>query len=458
MKIKGKSNKFRIWMIFVIGLLIVLPPAWFLFERLEGTPPVVTLDITSPYIRMKSEFSGTVLDSGRGVRRLLVSLRKDNREIVLLDKSFPSGETIQEGGVPEASFRFVIDLQKEGLVDGPAVIQLTAWDHAWRNWGEGNRTDIEKSMEIDTKPPRLEVISRQHNINQGGAGLAIYRVSEANTRNGVMVGENFFPGHSGHFKDPLVYLAFFALDHLQGTDAALYVSATDQAGNHSQSGLTHYIKKKVFKQDTIQLSDDFLQRKMPEFNAIAEVGEQASDIEKFLVVNRTLREKNELQLVSLGAKTDSTLYWEGGFLRLPRSAPRAGFADHRSYEYNGRIIDRQYHMGVDLASLAHSPVPAANRGKVVFVGDVGIYGSTVVLDHGCGLFSLYSHLSRMDVKEGDEVTKGQPLGLTGNSGLAGGDHLHYAMLVNTTFVNPLEWWDESWIENNITSKIREVQP
>jgi murein DD-endopeptidase MepM/ murein hydrolase activator NlpD len=103
--------------------------------------------------------------------------------------------------------------------------------------------------------------------------------------------------------------------------------------------------------------------------------------------------------------------------------------------------------------VSNSPVPAANDGLVAFAQPVGIYGKTVVLDHGFGLFSMYSHLSQIAVKTGDRVSKGDTLGRTGSTGMAGGDHLHFSMLINDTFVNPVEWWDKKWIENNVTSKI-----
>ena len=141
---------------------------------------------------------------------------------------------------------------------------------------------------------------------------------------------------------------------------------------------------------------------------------------------------------------------------MPGAANRAGFADHRKYKYHGEIIDNQVHLGVDLASVAHSPVPASNKGKVVLVESIGIYGKTVIIDHGFGLFSMYAHLSSMSVNEGQVVLKGQNIGETGMTGLAGGDHLHFSMIVNKTFVNPVEWWDASWIKNNISSKINEL--
>jgi murein DD-endopeptidase MepM/ murein hydrolase activator NlpD len=115
-------------------------------------------------------------------------------------------------------------------------------------------------------------------------------------------------------------------------------------------------------------------------------------------------------------------------------------------------VDHQVHLGIDLASTAHSPIPAANGGRVAFAQELGIYGKTIVIDHGLGLFSLYGHLSRMGVAKDQMVSKGEIIGSTGSTGLAGGDHLHFSMLVHDTFVNPVEWWDPAWIKNNISEK------
>ncbi len=103
----------------------------------------------------------------------------------------------------------------------------------------------------------------------------------------------------------------------------------------------------------------------------------------------------------------------------------ARFGDRRTYMYQNKDVDQQIHLGEDLASLMNSPVPAANNGIVVLAEPVGIYGNTVIIDHGLGVFSGYSHLSQIDVKVGDKVEKGAVVGKTGTTGLAGGDHLHF---------------------------------
>jgi murein DD-endopeptidase MepM/ murein hydrolase activator NlpD len=154
-------------------------------------------------------------------------------------------------------------------------------------------------------------------------------------------------------------------------------------------------------------------------------------------------------------KTSPELLWGGAvFHPFTNTKAEAAFADFRTYLYQGREVDKKVHLGFDLASFANTPVVAANRGKVIFAADLGIYGNCVVLDHGLGVQSLYGHLSSFGVKVGDLVEKSQELGRTGMTGLAGGDHLHFTMLVGGQMVNPIEWWDEHWIQDRIVRKLK----
>ncbi|MDX9818596.1 MAG: M23 family metallopeptidase, partial [Desulfococcus multivorans] len=231
------------------------------------------------------------------------------------------------------------------------------------------------------------------------------------------------------------------------------ISAADRAGNISKAGFYHHIRSKTFKTDLIQLSDNFLAQKMPEFDDSLFKTPPTSPVDKFLAINREIRSANAQEFQRLSSISDGTIRWDNAFLRLPNAARKASFADHRDYRYQGETIDRQVHLGIDLASLAHAPVPAGNTGKVVFAGPIGIYGETVVIDHGIGLFSTYSHMNSIQVQPNQMVNRGDIIGTTGTTGLAGGDHLHYGMLVGGVFVNPVEWWDPEWIRNNITLRI-----
>ena len=441
----------------VLGVLIAGGLVAFLYVKLEGSGPEVSVQGLDEAVRASHTIGLTISDSKSGIRSVSITLEKDGKNVVLFDETYPSINMIVGGEVFEKTLAISIEPQKHGFSDGEAILRLIAKDYSWRNWWHGNQTVIEKPVLIDFHPPRIEILSKQHNINQGGAGLVVYKLSEPCVEHGVWVGENFFRGHALEGDQDSRFVCLFALDYRQGKDTQIFLGATDRAGNLSKAGFYHHIRSKSFKTDLISLSDNFLSQKMPEFDDGILKTVPASPLDKFLAINRDIRAANTEQFMSLSKNSEGTIYWDKPFLRLPNAARKANFADHRDYQYQGKVIDKQVHLGIDLASLAHSPVPAGNTGKVVFTGPIGIYGETVVVDHGIGLFSTYSHLNSIAVQQGQMVNRGDIIGNTGTTGLAGGDHLHYGMLVGGVFVNPIEWWDPEWIKNNITLRIDDVE-
>ncbi len=95
------------------------------------------------------------------------------------------------------------------------------------------------------------------------------------------------------------------------------------------------------------------------------VPDDISNLERYVRINNEVRISNEKTLLEIGKNTSPTMLWSGAFKRLPGSASKASFGDQRTYMHNGTKIDEQTHMGQDLASVAHAPIPAANDGKVV---------------------------------------------------------------------------------------------
>jgi hypothetical protein len=433
-------------------LLLILAGLWFLVLRYEGGKPIFQFTAFPEKFGATGELLFEASDAKSGLKRVWVGLIANGREKVLIEKEYESGGLLSGSSVKTESFKITIQPKMLEVPDGPAVLQLKASDYSWRRWWHGNQTILEKNIVFDTKAPGIELITQTHNVRQGGSGLVIYRLSENCPEHGIMVGDNFFPGHGGYFQDSQVYLSFFALNHLQGRGTQLKVRAVDDAGNAATSGFPHYIRNKVFKEDKIELPDTFLDATIPEL-ASGGIAETASSLDKFLFVNRHVREENELKIKEIGTKTEGRLLWQDTFGCLPRAQTRATFADLRHYLYKGTEVDQQRHLGVDLASTAHSEVPASNNGKIAFCGNIGIYGHTVMIDHGFGIFSIYSHLSHIGVAEGERVAKGQTIGKTGTTGLAGGDHLHFGMLLHNTLIDPIEWWDKEWIRNNIAGKL-----
>ena len=206
---------------------------------------------------------------------------------------------------------------------------------------------------------------------------------------------------------------------------------------------------KKFRARDLEIDDKFLEKVVNQI----EPGGSGDLLPRFLKINGELRKKNNQTLADLRLKTADHFLWKEPFQQLGNSKVESQFADKRSYIYKGKKVDEQVHLGFDLSVTQHVAVPSSNDGKVVYASDLGIYGNCVVVDHGYGLQSIYGHLSEISVKDGDMVTKGQTLGHSGSTGLAGGDHLHFSMQVDGVQVNPVEWWDDHWIQDRIRTKL-----
>lgn len=134
-------------------------------------------------------------------------------------------------------------------------------------------------------------------------------------------------------------------------------------------------------------------------------------------------------------------YWSGPFTR-PNAGEITTIYGVRRY-YNGVFAQDYYHRGVDYAGAYGSPVVAAAAGRVALVGRESggfkIHGNVVGIDHGQGVATIYLHLSRIDVKEGDFVQAGQAIGALGSTGAATGPHLHWGLYVHGQSVDPVPW-------------------
>ena len=454
---RQRKRNLRPWLFITLAAagLAALIAAFLIF--FEGEDPSVSADLPTPYVSGSRDIPVSVSDTRSGLRKIRIAILKDGHETVLHEEDLPSAGLLRRGQVREKTVDVRFDPAALQIADGEATLDLKVWDYSWRGWWHGNSTSVEKPIVIDTAAPGIDVLSRAHNINQGGSGLVVYRLSEPCDEDGVQVGDRFYPGHAGYFENQAVKLALVAVSDTQGTDTEMTVRAVDPAGNTAKAGFYYHIRDRQFRNDTINISDGFLKAKLPEFAQELSVPADASGVDKFLKINRDLRRENYQTIVEITGQSEDKMLWEGEFGRLPGAASRAGFGDRRRYLYKGKEIDRQTHLGIDLASLANSPVPAANSGMVVFSDHLGIYGRTIIIDHGFGLFSMYSHLSQLAVNKDDKVKNDTVIGRTGRSGLAGGDHLHFSMLVNGTFVNPIEWWDGHWIRDNVTDKLAEVR-
>lgn len=345
----------------------------------------------------------------------------------------------------------VIDVKELGLREGDGLLVAKATDWSWRRWLRGNPEWLDIPLTVDLTRPRINVETGQTYVRRGGAGAVVYAVREETQRDGVQVGDAFFPGHPFP-GDPKRRIALFAIPRDVASNPRIAVLAVDLAGNEAFASWPVALAERVFDDVRIELGNSFLQVKVRDLAEAVDVKEDDS-LSAFRKINSEIRAQNENKIRELIARSGDEPLFVGEFLQMRNSAVTSGFAERRSYYVEDVKVSEAIHYGYDLASTAGAPIEASNRGRVLFAGELGIYGNCVLLDHGLGLVSLYAHLSQISVAEGDLVEKSQPLGRSGATGLAGGDHLHYAMLVGDAYVDPTEWWDAKWVEEKVMSRL-----
>ena len=309
----------------------------------------------------------------------------------------------------------------------------------------------ERDLMIITQPPSVSADSEQHYLYLGMADLATFNVSGSWTAAGVRVGDQTFRGWPMPGGKPGMF-SLFAFAWNMPPDTVPQVYASNGAGNDVTTPLVVIFPKKEQPKYTVhdlQVSDAFMQKVVNELDPNG----SGDMVARFVKINSQMRKANNQTLSDLRLKTADKFLWSKAFIRQPHSQAEATFADLRNYIYHGQKIDQQVHLGYDLAVTQHVGVQASNDGKVVYAAPLGIYGNCVVVDHGYGLQTIYGHMSRIDVHEGDMVKQGQVMGLSGMTGMAGGDHIHFAMQLDGVQIDPKEWWDAHWIKDHIAKRV-----
>ena len=463
----------RIFLFVIVLCLLAAGGAWI---RAGGAPGPV-IEISGPEaVGQIGDVTVAVEAPGGSLNRLQISLVQAANTTPLFDSPLagPTGASMDAGaGIAREGEDRVLVTRSIGkraipsLVAGSAEVQVTAVRPVLFGLREATST-LTATVEVKLIPPQVSVLSLHHFINQGGSEVVVYRVNPADSDSGVRVGEIEYPGYPASGAgitgaDPALRVAFFALLPSQDTAVPIQVYARDTIGNEGAGSFDFRVFPKQFRDSRIEVDDAFLGRVVPAILQNTpdflpqEVVENPSDlVASYLRINRDLRKLNNEKIASLALETSPEILWRGPFKQLLNTAVEAGFADQRTYLHNGEEIDHQVHLGFDLASTMAAPVKAANRGKVIFAGWLGIYGNCVILDHGMGLQSLYAHLSSIGVEVGQTVELDAELGRSGATGLAGGDHLHFTMLLGGNAVTPIDWWSEQWVQDRVIRKFIEA--
>jgi murein DD-endopeptidase MepM/ murein hydrolase activator NlpD len=393
------------------------------------------------------------LHAGRaGLRSWRLALVGENGTYVLAE-----GDVERRGslgsGERDLDVSVTVDAGKSGIPEGPARLEAFARDYSPADLFRREAAVLTQPVTVDVTPPRVTVLGGQHYLTLGGNELVLYTTDADAVRSGVQVGSYFFPGDAGMFADGNAYAAFFAVPQELDTRVIAKVVATDRAGNSREVPFPCSIRDKRFPAAEITISDDFLFRKIPEFASLVDLSGAATPVDQYLVVNRELRKTSEARIHEITQHSAPRPLFDGAFRQQPNTKVVSRFAEHRTYRYKGDVIDHQTHLGYDLASVKQTPIEAANSGTVLFAGNLGIYGNAVIIDHGLGIASLYAHLSSIDVKEGQTVAKGEGIGRSGETGLAGGDHLHFSIMLRGVHIDPVEWWDPKWVREHVATEL-----
>ncbi len=380
-------------------------------------------------------------------RTLTARVEQDGASTVLEHLNKPANRfTFWRSRTPEAIIHFSVGKSHAAqLKEGKARLIVEAQSNDLR----GVTDTITADVDVILRPPSVTTDGFQHYINQGGSELALLMPSGSFQESGVRVGNSAFrsfpvPG------DNQQRLSLFAYSWDTPPETAPVVFARNSAGTEATARFWFKVFPKKFRARELPIDDAFLEK----VDNQIEPGASGDLLSRFLKINGETRRANNKTLADLRLKSEPRFLWKQAFLQLSGSQVESAFADLRTYVYKGKKVDQQVHLGFDLATTQHGPVLAANDGKVIWAAPLGIYGNCIVLDHGFGLQSIYGHLSEITVKEGDMVQRGQQMGKSGSTGLAGGDHLHFSMQVDGVQVNPVEWWDEHWITDHIRSRVK----
>ncbi|MFL6291580.1 MAG: M23 family metallopeptidase, partial [Thermoanaerobaculia bacterium] len=440
----------------ILALLVVAAVAAATFYT--GAEPKVKVEPGLPGIGRRTPIKIRIEDPQR-VTKVRVEVVQGSDVKPVQEKEYQPKPVWALGSAPP--IEMTVDVGREtvkGLRSGDAVVRVSAErEGTWLR--RPVPTVSEVKLPVRLAPPSLAVLSSFHYAAQGGSEAVVYRVGEGAVRDGVQSGDWWFPGFPMPGGDRQQRFALFAIPYDMSDASKIRLIAIDEVGNRAEAAFIDKFTPRPMGKDTIQVTDAFMNKVVPEIlSQSSEIDDKGGLLQNYLAINRDLRKINAKTLREMAAKSERRFLWSQPFLPMMNAAITAAFADRRTYIYNGKPVDQQDHLGFDMASVERDAIRASNRGKVVLARYFGIYGNAVVIDHGYGLQSLYGHLSSIGVQEGQRVERGQELGRSGQTGLAGGDHLHFTMLLQGLAVTPVEWWDPHWIQDRVARKLGAALP
>jgi len=433
----------RVLLILIVLAIIITPIVLFV----SSTAPALQLPATLSAIGRATPITVRIT-APHGVREIRAYLEQNGARYPLGEQKEATHRWRWPRHVPDSSWTVTAGTQNvPQLKDGPGQIVVEATSNDFR----AITARAAKDVVVVTRPPTVSADSEQHYLYRGMADLVSFNVSGAATDSGVAVGNYHFRGWTMPGGKAGLF-SIFAYPWDTPADVTPVVFATDAAGTTVTAPMVVSFPKKEqpkYRVRDLQIDDKFIQKVVNELDPNG----TGDPVARFIKINHEMRQSNNKTLSDLRSKTEPKFLWSEPFQQQPNSKVESNYADLRNYFYQGKKIDEAVHLGYDLSVTQHVGVQATNDGRVIYAAPLGIYGNCVVVDHGYGLQSIYGHMSQIDVHEGDMVKKGQVMGKSGMTGLAGGDHIHFSMQLDGVQIDPREWWDAHWIKDHIANRV-----
>jgi len=450
---RKKNNKAKVVLIYAIIIIIIgLVSFVFLSPTFEKNSPKISLK-NDIFWNLKTPLKVNFTDESE-ISAYKITYFDDNNEIKLETKKI-------NGSKGSIDLNIMAPKIKLSNKTKNAMLKIEVIDTSRWNFFRGNKATKEIKIRIDKKRPIANVISNSYLIKQGGSAAVVVEVKDENLKDFYISFNNkerfeLFPFYKDNF-----YIALIAWPIDIKEFQRVNLVAVDKANNKTITKVPLYIRNMKVKIDKITISDKFIDQVSK--NVLTKSGydipEDQSEV--FIKENKELRSENvkimKRESRSKMNRDNFTDFNIKTFKRLPGSMTFAGYGERRHYSYNNEKIDEAWHLGIDWASVKNAKIFTANDGVVIFKDYLGIYGNTLIIDHGLGLGTLYGHTSKSIVEVGDRVNAGDYIANTGSTGAVFGDHLHFGVLIQGIEVNPIEWLSKQWIRDNITKTINDAK-
>jgi murein DD-endopeptidase MepM/ murein hydrolase activator NlpD len=448
----SRNNSLKnLWIYIVLFLIVGVGAFLFLSPTFERNAPKIKVD-EQIFWNLQKPINVLVGDD-YGIKSYEINFVDGEKKVKLETKVVREQNGILDLEVSPPSFGEMYK-PTSGMLE-IKVIDTSKW-----NFFSGNEAVTNSKITIDKRSPIANVITNSYLLRQGGSGVIVAEINDDNLKDYYVTFNDkevfaLFPFYKqGYY----ISIITWPID-IKEFDRVNLV-AIDRANNKTVTKVPFYIKSFKEKIDDIKITDGFV-------NSISKQVLQNSDmqvpdgvVEAFVKTNKDLRAKNVNTIKEVVRKNLSGSaqipFDVKTFVRMPNAATFAKFGERRHYFYNNEQIDEAWHLGMDWASTKRADINVTNPGKVIFKDYLGIYGDTIIIDHGLGLGTLYAHTSSSTVEVNDEVKSGQLIGNTGATGAVFGDHLHFGVLVQGIEVNPNEWLDNNWIKLNLTNVMNDA--